>query len=184
MRKTMVCTISMLLATASWAGGQESKAPPLPRQPEARPAVKAALEKLKSLAGDWLAAAPEAGKENQVAVSYRVTSGGSVVQETLFPGQPEEMLTTYCIQNGELILTHYCMLANQPQMKLDDSSSGDKMVFKFIGGANIDASKDMHMHDATLVVSGPDAFTAHWTSWADGKPDDSHAVAFQFKRKK
>lgn len=181
MRKMMFgVVVAALSASALWANAQDHHAP---KQPDASPAVKAAFDKLKSLAGDWVAAEPEKGQENQIAVSYKVTAGGSVVQETLFPGQPEEMLTTYCIQDGELMLTHYCMLANQPRMKLDASSGADKLVFKFVNGANINPAKDAHMHDATLTLTGADTFTADWTSWTDGKADDHHA-SFNFKRKK
>jgi len=46
-------------------------------------------------------------------VTYRVASAGSVVQETLFPGTPHEMISMYHLVDGELVLTHYCAMANQ-----------------------------------------------------------------------
>ena len=50
----------------------------------------AAFEKLKTLAGDWETKMPDG---NAVRANYRVTSAGSVVVETMMPGQPGEMVT-------------------------------------------------------------------------------------------
>ena len=36
-----------------------------------------------------------------------------------FPGQPMEMLSIYHQDKGDLLMTHYCILGNQPKMKAD-----------------------------------------------------------------
>ena len=51
---------------------------------------KAAFERLKSLAGAWQGQAGHGQMDQPATVVYRVASGGSVVQETLFPGSPHE----------------------------------------------------------------------------------------------
>src|SRR5215831_17550034 len=69
--------------------------------------------KLKALVGNWTMA----GGDGSVAVNYRLTGGGSALIETLFPGQDHEMMTVYTIDKGDVVLTHYCTMGNQPRMK-------------------------------------------------------------------
>ena len=88
-------------------------------------------------------------------VTYRVASGGSVVEETLFPGTPHEMISMYHLVDGELVLTHYCAMANQPRMRLDrKASTPDRLVFAFDGGTNFDPAKDTHVHSGVLEWKG------------------------------
>src|SRR5690242_19983450 len=67
------------------------------------------LEVLKQLAGDWVEV-KDGKPTDKVASSIRVTSGGSTVQETLFPGTDHEMVTMYHLDGADLVLTHYCSL--------------------------------------------------------------------------
>ena len=76
-------------------------------------AATARFDHLKALAGQWTMI----GGDGSVAVTYRVTAGGSAVIETLFPGAAYEMVTVYTIDDGALVLTHYCAEGNQPRMK-------------------------------------------------------------------
>ena len=46
--------------------------------------------------------------------------------EKLMPGTPHEMISTYNDENGGLVMTHYCMLHNQPKLKL--VSADDKQI--------------------------------------------------------
>ena len=108
------------------------------------------LEQLKKLAGTWVAADKDGKPTDKVVSVIKVTAGGSAVQETLFPGQPEEMLSVYHLDGTDLVMTHYCMLGNQPRMKADPKSPKDQIRWLFDGGTNFDPAKDMHMHDGTL----------------------------------
>ena len=75
------------------------------------PAVSKELERVKQLAGRWEGISQEEGKEAEPAVvEYKVTSGGSAVVETLFPGTPHEMVSVYHDEHGKVAMTHYCML--------------------------------------------------------------------------
>src|SRR5579862_542550 len=59
------------------------------------------LEKLKKLAGTW-AEADKDGKPTDTIVSvYKITSGGSAVHETIFPGQPMEMVSVYHLNGSD-----------------------------------------------------------------------------------
>lgn len=142
--------------------------------------ANAALEKLKALAGDWVQAeeAETAAKEKrapQIACSYHVTGDGSAVCETLLPGTPHEMITMYHADGDGMMLTHYCASHNQPQMKAAKPADPNKIEFKFAGGANIDPTKDSHMHDLTLTFIDATHVKADWTYWADGKAGGSHS---------
>lgn len=123
---------------------------------------KAAFERMKTLAGTW---------EGQAAiVNYRVASGGSVVEETLFPGTPHEMISMYYVVGGDLVLTHYCAMANQPRMRLDrKASTPDRLVFVFDGGTNFDPAKDTHVHSGVVEWQGETLHNA-WAVYSAGKP--------------
>ena len=135
------------------------------------PAVdgKAAFERLKSLAGTWRGQAGHGEPAEAATVTYRVASGGSVVEETLLPGTSHEMISMYHLVDGELVLTHYCAMANQPRMRLDrKSSTPDRLVFAFDGGTNFDPAKDTHVHSGVIEWKGE---TLHnvWTVYSGGK---------------
>ncbi len=141
---------------------------PRPAQADALDA-KAAFERLKSLAGTWQGAAGHGAENQNASVTYRVASGGSVVQETLFPGTPHEMISMYHLADGRLVMTHYCAMGNQPRMKLDlAASTPDRLVFAFDGGTNFDPAKDGHVHSGTIEWKG-DLLHADWTVWTGGK---------------
>ena len=98
----------------------------------AKPTTNAAFEKLKGLAGTWSANMIEKDGE-LTTVEYRVTAGGSVVMETMFAGQPHEMINMYTVDGDSLIATHYCSGQNQPVLKLNAAkSTADQLVFDFV----------------------------------------------------
>jgi len=136
------------------------------------------FDNLKALAGDWT----DVGGDGSVKASYRVTSGGSAVVETLLPGTPHEMVTVYTVDNGQLVLTHYCSQGNQPHMKADKGGDAKTIAFKFDGGGNLKSSKDGHMHEATLVFKDADHYTSIWQYYKDGKPGEK--AEFDLVRKK
>lgn len=171
-----MCSASLLLAalvlsstpSSAWAGGTHT----------GQAAAHPGLEKLKALAGDWLME----GGDASVAVTYRVTAGGSAVLETLFPGSPHEMVTLYTAQGDQLHLTHYCGAGNQPQMKAAPSKDGNRYDFQFTGGSNLDPKKDGHMHDAAITFIDADHVQSEWTYWEKGARQETKA--FKLARKK
>jgi len=146
-------------------------------------AKNAQLEQMKKLAGEWLVVGEDGKPTTKIGATYRVTGGGSAVIETIFPGADEEMITMFYLDGNDLVLTHYCMLGNQPRMKADPKSAAGTISFKFDGGSNIDPSKDMHMHDAVFTFVDADHFKTAWTLWANGKAGDTHGFSFVRKPK-
>jgi hypothetical protein len=103
-------------------------------QPAITPAE--AFATIKKFAGDWHGPAAMKGMPLSHSI-YRVTAGGSAVQETIFPGTKMEMISMYHMDKGDLLMTHYCAIGNQPRMKFNPSTStATELVFDFDGGPN------------------------------------------------
>ncbi len=158
------CVIVLGVAMATWAGDDK---PPTPK-----PTTSLGFDALKKLVGEWTAPGPD-GKPMQT--QFRLTAGGSVLVETLFPGSAEEMVTVYHMDGSDLILTHYCMLGNQPRMKLNAAKSTvTELVFDFDGGTNFNPRHDTHMHSLSMTLpvaskTGPQKLHTSGTSFEGGK---------------
>lgn len=150
----------------------------------AAPAAAApGFDRFKALAGEWVDLDGAFGPKGQVAVTYRLTGGGSALIETIFVGAPHEMTTVYYLDGSDIVLTHYCASGNQPRMRAK-AANGNVVAFEFDGGTNIDPSKDMHMHSAKYEFVGPDELRAEWHSWSGGKANPEHVGRFHLGRKK
>ena len=148
-----------------------------------RPASPSAarFEALKKLAGDWVEIGPDSKPTDKVVSSFRVTAAGSVLKETLFPGTPKEMVTMYHLDGPDLVLTHYCALANQPRMRAEAAQETNRFVFRFIGGTNLRSEADSHMHQVTFTMPSDDRLQAEWVASQDGKA--CHCVKLDLARK-
>lgn len=181
LRRFLVCglvlTLVLTLSLASYGDGKtEVKLP--------APPTNAGLEKIKKLAGTWLVADKDGKPTDKVASIIKVTAGGSAVHETLFPGQPQEMVSIYTADGPDLILTHYCVLGNQPRMKADPNSPPGQIVFRFVGGSNLNPQKDKHMHEATLTIVNDDRIEVKGTGWENGVPAKDMCCGLKLVRKK
>lgn len=165
-----------LVAVAFAAGGGAEE--------KAAKATHPGLERLKKLAGTWVEADKDGKPTDKVVSVIKVTAGGSAVHETLFPGGPQEMLSVYHADGADLVMTHYCMLGNQPRMKADPKSPPNQVKWVFAGGTNLDPAKDMHMHEATLTFVGDDRIEVAGVAWVDGKPAPDHCGTMKLVRKK
>ena len=125
----------------------------------------AAFERMKSLVGKWSAESPMMGKMN---TEFRLLAGDSVIEERFAGGTPMEMLSVYHDVNGKLTMTHYCMLRNQPRMKLVKSSA-DSLTFDLAPTPGLNPAKDKHMHGATYTFLDANHFKLEGVSWENGK---------------
>jgi hypothetical protein len=140
--------------------------------------AKGAFERLKSLTGEWKTEAGPAGPEAKVV--YRVVSGGNTVMESLFPGTSHEMVSMYFLDGGQLRMTHYCAMGNQPRMKLDaKASKPDALTFVFDGGTNLNPEKDMHMHSGRIVFIDKDHVEAEWDAYQGGKKTGTNKLVMK-----
>ena len=142
------------------------------------------LEKLKKLAGTWVEADKDGKPTDKVVSVVKVTAGGSAVQETLFPGEPMEMVSVYHLDGPDLVMTHYCVLGNQPRMKADPNSPPNQIRWVFAGGTNLDPAKDPHMHAATLTFVDDDHIELAGEAWEGGKPSPNHCGCMKLVRRK
>ena len=141
-----------------------------------------ALDQMKALAGEWTGKGTHGEQSHDTIVTYKVTSGGTAVVETLGPGSEHEMVTVFHQDGDSVVLTHYCMLGNQPRMKAEKSDDTKKLSFKFVSAGNLKSDKDPHMHDLTIEFLGDDHIKTAWTFYQDGKAGES--ATFDLKRKK
>jgi hypothetical protein len=146
-------------------------------------AKHAGFQRFTRLAGEWT------GKEvaglkgkGDVRVLYKVTSGGTAVMETLFPGTDHEMVTVIHPDGKALVLTHYCAVGNQPHMKAENSGHGNKVDFAFTGASNLKSPNDMHMHNVSYTFVDNDTLRADWMYYRDGQK--AGMVTFELKRSK
>lgn len=133
--------------------------------------AKTAFARLKSMSGDWTG--PKM-MGTRMKANYRVIAGGSAVLATFFPETKNEMISVYYLVGNKLVMTHYCMLGNQPRMKLNTKkSTGDTLVFDFAGGKNI-KSTNMNMHGETLRFINNNKVESTCEGEEKGKPKSTH----------
>lgn len=176
MMKRLLTAGLMLVVVASAGRAEDKSAKVSPSQ--------AAFEKIKKMAGTWVEADKDGKPTDKVVSVLRVTAGGSAVQETTFPGQPMEMVSLYHLDKGDLLMTHYCVLGNQPRMKADLDAPANQIRWKFAGGTNLDPAKDTHMHGATVKIIDDDHIEITGEAWENGKPSETHCGQMKLVRKK
>jgi hypothetical protein len=176
-RQLLLCPFVLLaLSLSTYGEDRTGNRPPVSANP--------AFETMKKLAGTWLAA-DEAGKPTDQVISIiKVTAGGSAVHETLFPGQPQEMVSVYTVDGPDLVMTHYCVLANQPRLKADPKSPANQIDFQFAGGSNLDPATDKHMHSATLTIVDDGHIEVAGVGWQGGAPAKDMCCGMKLVRKK
>ncbi|QEL15037.1 aldo-keto reductase family protein [Limnoglobus roseus] len=173
-RRILTGCLLLALAVVGHAAGPTAKTDP----------AQTGLDRIKKLAGTWVEADKDGKPTDKVVSVVKVIAAGSVVQETSFPGQPMEMVSMYHLDKGELIMTHYCALGNQPRMKADPKSAANQIKWEFAGGTNLDPAKDMHMHAATVTFVDDDHIEIAGEAWDGGKPAESHCGKMKLVRKK
>lgn len=156
MKKLIIILVSFTLSSIANAEIQKTKK------------YGEAFNQIKSLAGQWQGKMGKGEKSKTFKVNYKITSAGSSVVETIFPGAPMEMITVYTEVKGKIRMTHYCAMQNQPTLQLQ-SYSKNKFEFNFINGSNMDVKKDAHMHHLTLLLKSNDKIEQHWTQFKNGK---------------
>src|SRR5437660_8798824 len=91
--------------------------------------IQKTFEKLKSLAGSWQSDNPKIG----LSVKFRVTSNGTAILSEM-EAAPDNMVTMFHLNDGQLMVTHYCAEGNQPRMVASISPDGKTVKFDFIDG--------------------------------------------------
>jgi hypothetical protein len=125
--------------------------------------------RLKKLAGDWTHKEDKSGKET-IALRYRVIAGGSAVEEEMMPDSTGGMTSIYHLDNGSLVMTHYCSIGNQPHLRATKASTPSRIEFECVGGGgNMKSENDMHIHHLVFTFLSDDHLTQEWSANKDGK---------------
>ena len=161
--------VTFLLAAAAWLNAGEV-AQPAKGSPE--------FERMKTLVGTWQGKTDMGQGPVDISIQYRLIAAGSVLEERVFAGTPNEMVTMYYDQGGKLALTHYCMLGNRPSMLLK-SADAKTISFDFDKACCIDPKKESHMHALTLRFDDADTITSSCKAIIDGKEAPEHPTTLK-----
>ncbi|HLX11429.1 MAG TPA: hypothetical protein VKS81_01325 [Bacteroidota bacterium] len=171
MRK-LLSILCLVVFTALVFGGDKRELPQAKTCPS--------FDKLKALEGSWNGK-DETGKP--VTVTYKVMSAGTSVMESLDMGDHGTMVTMYTTDGSHVMLTHYCSLGNQPNMKCSKASAdGNTLHFAYSGGANISGKKDTYMKALDVTFTDADHFTQAWSLSEKGVM--GHPMKMEFERAK
>jgi len=160
---------TLLLASSAWLNADE---PVKAKQgsPE--------FERMKTLLGTWKGKTDMGQGPIDLAVQYRLLAGGSVLEERVFAGTPNEMITMYFDNGGKLALTHYCMFGNRPGMLLK-AADAKTLTFDFDKTCGINEAKESHMHALTIRFDDADTVTTSCKAFMDGKEMDEHPTTLK-----
>ncbi|MBM3880268.1 MAG: hypothetical protein FJ387_11200 [Verrucomicrobia bacterium] len=147
-------------------------------EPQKPKPSSAAFERLKTLVGTWTGKADMGEGPVDLTMQYRLLAAGSVLEERVFVGTPNEMVTMYYDQGGKLALTHYCVLGNRPSMLLK-SADAKTLKFDFDPTCGINPREESHMHAMTITFNDADTITTSCQAIMNGQPAPEHAVTLK-----
>jgi hypothetical protein len=137
------------------------------------------FDTLKTLAGSWQGQITTDPKQPEIdgkisQVSLRVTSmGNALMHEMRTDGRPDDPITMLYLDEGRLLLTHYCDAGNRPRMVGNISPDGKAVEFNFLDVAG--SLQYGHMHHAVFTIVDANHHTEDWTYMgSDDKPVHAH----------
>ena len=136
------------------------------------------FELVKELVGTWQGSKQALDGQETITVEYTLTSHGTAVIERMHPGTPKEMVSVYAQDGHQMVMTHYCLLGNQPRMKTSSSVNGNSITLTYIDGTNMRSLQDKHMHELTLTFIDDRHINHEWTVFENGREAVTHTFAF------
>lgn len=136
------------------------------------------FEHLKNLTGTWQGMQKAMDGEEMITVVYTPTAKGSAVIERLFPGTPKEMVSIYTQSGQDIIMTHYCMLGNQPRMRSHHDAAPNRITLSYLDGTGMRSLNDMHMHELTITFVDDTNMTHEWTLFDKGQKKVTNTFTF------
>jgi hypothetical protein len=139
--------------------------------------AKDAYARLQTLVGEWQADTPM-GKAH---VTYESIAGGSALVERDTMEHVPPMETTFHMDGGRLLLTHYCDLGNQPRLEARafDPQTG-KLDFRFLDATNLASPTASHMHNASYRFIDANHLSTRWELYENGR--QKSVETFEFTR--
>ena len=167
MTRHLLLTSAVLLASLA-ASAADSKS-----TPAFDPA--AGFRQLKTLVGEWQADTPM----GKARVTYELIAGGTALVERESMGDMPPMLTVYYLDAGRLMLTHYCMVGNQPRMQARayDPATGE-LQFRFVDAGNLTDPAAGHMHNADIRMVDEKHLIAAWQFYENGQLKNTETAQY------
>jgi len=158
--KTQFLLITALIAASAALQAADSKSNPSSN-------ADTTFARLKTLVGEW-EANTSSGK---VHLSYELVSGDTALLERVSSETMPSMVTLYYVDGGRLLLTHYCMIGNQPRMqaKTLNPDTGE-LDFQFLDATNLPNPGAGHMHNAKLRIVDNSHVVSEWQFYENGQP--------------
>jgi hypothetical protein len=164
MKKILLFTILIILVLAlnplAAYSGEYKMSPPVTHSKD--------FDKIKELVGVWEGKADMGKGMEQIKVTYELTSAGNAIVERFAAGKPHEMVTVYHDYNGQLTMTHYCSLGNQPHMELRNPGENNMTFVLSEKSPGLVSLNETHMHALTIAIDGKDSITHTWTLYDNG----------------
>lgn len=168
MKKLFVLASLLSVAPAVYSAASESAVPI---------DAKAAFDRLRSLVGTW-EARPETAR---IRVTYELIGGGSALVERATAENMPPMETVYHLDGSRLMLTHYCMLGNQPRMQARTfNQATGELKFEFLDVTNLAGPGAAHMHNVTFRFVDADHLASQWQLFENGRLESTES--FQLTR--
>ena len=166
--KTRLFLVAAFVLGATGSQGANPKS-------EGAPDVSAAFTRLKSLVGEWETDL----KSSKAYLSYELIAGGTALLERDSAEGRPVMLTVYNLDGGRLLLTHYCMVGNQPRMvaKAFNADTGE-LDFQFLDATGLASARAGHMHNAKIRFVDNNHLMSEWQFYEDGKPKFSETAQY------
>ena len=122
--------------------------------------ARQALDQIKMLDGSWR------GKNSQgepLTITFRETAGGSAILSEIEGEHAHDMVSMIHLDNGRLLMTHYCTTGNQPRMSASLSPDGKSVTFNYVDATNLKSPDAGHMQKVVFNIADADHHTEEWT---------------------
>ncbi len=136
------------------------------------------FELVKTLVGTWHGNNQALDGQETITVEYTLTAKGTAVIERVFPNTPKEMVSIYTQDGHQMVMTHYCLLGNQPRMRTSRPVNGNAITLSYIDGTGMRSVHDKHMHELTLTLIDDRHINHEWTVFENGRETITQTFAF------
>lgn len=176
MRKLYAAALCCVLATAIPTSAQQTSS-------------AEAFAQLKTLVGTWDVTERDNPNTKEVA-TYAMTGGRAVLAEDLRApegrsAQMGHMYTTYHMDNGQLVLTHFCGAGNQPRMRMKSvEAGGKKIAFEMYDITNLATPDSFYSQAVEVIFLSADRVNLVYHGTRGPAPGTKSEQVFQLTRRK